>query len=84
METTAEMLYQEKNRRLFHEQKRTLDLLLERGAISKAQYDKSLGDLTKTGVDAVLDEGMTDDEKIDAVAKRVLEEYREAFIELAK
>lgn len=85
METTTEMIYQEKNRRLFHEQKRTLDLFLERGAISKAQYDKSLGDLTtKMGVDAVLDESMTDDEKIDAVAKRVLEEYREAFIELAK
>ena len=85
METTTEMIYQEKNRRLFHEQKRTLDLLLERGAISKAQYDKSLGDLTtKMGGEAVLDESMTDDEKIDAVAKRVLEEYREAFIELAK
>ena len=85
METTTEMIYQEKNRRLFHEQKSTLDLFLERGAISKAQNDKSLGDLTtKMGVDAVLDESMTDDEKIDAVAKRVLEEYREAFIELAK
>ena len=85
METTTEMIYQEKNRRLFHEQKRTLDLFLERGTISKAQYDKSLEDLTtKMGVDAVLDESMTDDEKIDAVAKRVLEEYREAFIELAK
>ncbi len=30
---------------LFLRQKRTLDLFLERNAISKAQYDKSLGDL---------------------------------------
>ena len=31
---------------LTDEQKKTLDLFLERGAISKAQYDKSFGDLT--------------------------------------
>ena len=37
---------EEKKRRLFYEQKRTLDLFLERGAITKAQYDKSFGDLT--------------------------------------
>ena len=36
---------EEKKVRLFLEQKRTLDLFLERNAISKAQYDKSLGDL---------------------------------------
>ena len=30
---------------LFLRQKRTLDLFLERGTITKAQYDKSLGDL---------------------------------------
>jgi hypothetical protein len=30
---------------LFLRQKRTPDLFLERNAISKAQYDKSLGDL---------------------------------------
>ena len=30
---------------LFLKQKHTLDLFLERGAISKAQYDKSLGDM---------------------------------------
>ena len=30
---------------LFLSQKDTLDKFLERGAISKAQYDKSLGDL---------------------------------------
>ena len=32
---------------LFLKQKHTLDLFLERGAISQAQYDKSLGDLTE-------------------------------------
>ncbi len=35
----------EKKLDLFLRQKRTLDLFLERNAISKAQYDKSLGDL---------------------------------------
>ena len=38
---------EEKKRRLYETQKRTLDLFLERGAISKAQYEKSLGDLTE-------------------------------------
>ncbi len=38
--------YKEKLKQLYFEQKKTLDLFLERGAISKAQYDKSLGDLT--------------------------------------
>ena len=32
---------------LFLNQKATLDLFLERGAISKAQYDKSFGDLKR-------------------------------------
>ena len=32
---------------LYFDQKQTLDLFLERGAISRAQYDKSLGDLTE-------------------------------------
>ena len=36
---------EEKKINLFLRQKHTLDLFLERGAISKAQYDKSLGDL---------------------------------------
>ena len=40
--TRSEQLVQ-----LYFDQKYTLDLFLERGAISKAQYDKSLGDLTK-------------------------------------
>ena len=35
----------EKKRQLFLNQKRTLELFLERNAISQAQYDKSLGDL---------------------------------------
>jgi hypothetical protein len=37
----------EKNRRLYAAQKRTLGLLLERHAITQAQYDKSLRDLTE-------------------------------------
>ena len=36
---------EEKKRELFLRQKRTLGLFLERNAISKSQYDKSLGDL---------------------------------------
>lgn len=35
----------EKKKQLFLKQKNTLDMFLERNAISKAQYDKSLGDL---------------------------------------
>lgn len=36
---------EEKKRELFLRQKQTLDMFLERHAISQAQYDKSLGDL---------------------------------------
>ena len=36
---------EEKKKQLFLKQKKPLDLFLERNAISKAQYDKSLGDL---------------------------------------
>lgn len=36
---------EEKKKQLFLEQKHTLELFLERNAISQAQYDKSLGDL---------------------------------------
>ena len=47
----AQMTPEEKKHYLFLNQKKTLDLLLERGAISQAQYDKSLGDLReKMGV----------------------------------
>ena len=73
---------EEKKIRLYLEQKRTLDLFLERHAISKDQYEKSLGDLTeKMGMS---DQRLTDDERIDIVAKQILEKYRPAFEELAK
>ena len=39
------MTPEEKKKGLFLQQKQTLDRFLERGAISKKQYDKSLGDL---------------------------------------
>ena len=85
MESSETESYKEKLKQLYFEQKKTLDLFLERGAISKAQYDKSFGDLTrKMGFDPIMDSDLSDDEKIDAVAKKLLEEYREAFTELAK
>ena len=37
--------YEQKQKELFLRQKETLDLFLERNAISQKQYDKSLGDL---------------------------------------
>ena len=37
---------EEKKKDLYLRQKKTLGLFLERGAITGAQYDKSLGDLT--------------------------------------
>ena len=43
--TWDSMTPEEKKQELFRRQKRMLDLFLERNAISKAQYDKSLGDL---------------------------------------
>ena len=43
----SELSSEEKKLDLFLRQKRTLDLFLERNAISKAQYDKSLKDLTE-------------------------------------
>lgn len=39
--------YAEKNHLLYERQKHMLEEFLERGAISKAQYEKSLHDLTK-------------------------------------
>lgn len=36
---------EEKKKQLFLEQKQTLELFLERRAISQTQFDKSLGDL---------------------------------------
>ena len=45
---------EDKKKQLFLRQKNTLDLFLERNAISKAQYDKSLGDLIeKTGMQSI-------------------------------
>ena len=44
---------EDKKKQLFLKQKNILDLFLERNAISKAQYDKSLGDL-------IVKMGMTD------------------------
>ena len=47
----AQMTPEEKKQYLFLNQKKTLDFFLERGAISQAQYDKSIGDLReKMGV----------------------------------
>ena len=40
------MTTEEKKRDLYLRQKELLDTFLEHGAISQAQYDKSLGDLT--------------------------------------
>ena len=37
----------EKRKSLFLEQKKTLDIFLSNGAITRAQYDKSYGDLVK-------------------------------------
>lgn len=49
------MTAEEKKVRLYIRQKATLDSFLARNAISQAQYDKSLGDLTeKMGMAEVL------------------------------
>ena len=45
--TQRAMTPEEKKEQLFLNQKRTLDLFLERGAITQAQYDKSFGDLVR-------------------------------------
>lgn len=53
-ERWEEMSPEEKKIELFLRQKNTLDLFLERNAISKAQYEKSLGDLReKMGMNGV-------------------------------
>ena len=43
--TWDHLTYAEKNKQLFLKQKQTLDMFLERGAISQSQHDKSLHDL---------------------------------------
>ena len=51
IDQAQEMTEEEKKRDLYLRQKQLLDTFLEHGAISKAQYDKSLGDLTvKMGI----------------------------------
>ena len=58
----SSLTYEEKNRLLFLRQKKTLDMFLERGAISQAQHDKSLHDLIeKMGQTA---EGNTDAKQV--------------------
>ena len=42
----ASLSYAEKNKELYRRQKHLLEMFLERGAISKEQYEKSLHDLT--------------------------------------
>ena len=42
-----QMTAEEKKIDLYLRQKKTLDMFLEKNAISRAQYDKSLGDLTE-------------------------------------
>ncbi len=52
MELTMEENGEEKRKKLFLDQKQLLDTFLEHGAISKEQYDKSLGDLiVKMGIE---------------------------------
>ena len=45
-EHTGDDMVTDKKKQLFLQQKQTLDTFLATGAITKAQYDKSLGDLT--------------------------------------
>ena len=45
IENSDFLSYEQKQKELFLKQKQTLDLFLERNAISQKQYDKSLGDL---------------------------------------
>lgn len=46
MEGTKEQSAEEKKKELYERQKELLDTFLAHHAITKAQYDKSLGDLT--------------------------------------
>jgi len=46
MEQWESLTPEQKKRELYLEQKQTLDTFLEHHAISRAQYEKSLGDLT--------------------------------------
>ncbi len=46
MKDWSDLSYEEKTHQLFLRQKALLDQFLERGAITQAQHDKSLHDLT--------------------------------------
>ena len=46
MKEWSDLSYEEKTHQLFLRQKALLDQFLERGAITQAQHDKSLHDLT--------------------------------------
>ncbi|MBR0513051.1 MAG: hypothetical protein IJK06_02230 [Clostridia bacterium] len=46
MRSQEQLTIEEKKRDLYLRQKELLDTFLEHGAISQAQYEKSLGDLT--------------------------------------
>lgn len=53
-DTWASLSPEEKKVQLFLNQKKTLDLFLERHAISQEQYNKSLHDMTvKMGIDPI-------------------------------
>ena len=53
---------EQKKIQLYLEQKKTLEAFLERGAISKAQFDKSLGDLTvKMGMSGLAEQAWYND-----------------------
>ena len=62
-EQIPEQIYktpEEKKKQLFLDQKKLLDTFLSHGAITVAQYNKSLGDLTeKMHMEEVLKESMT-------------------------
>ena len=47
MKDWSTLSYEEKTHQLYLKQKALLDLFLERGAITQAQHDKSLHDLTE-------------------------------------
>ena len=50
----TELTYEEKNRQLYLQQKELLDTFLEHKAITQAQHDKSLRDLTeKMGIEEI-------------------------------
>ncbi len=54
---------EEKKKALFLEQKRTLDTFLSKGAITKAQYDKSYGDLVRLMSMEELAKALAEEEK---------------------